>query len=790
MTPALPVDAIRDEVLSHWQLQGCLVQSPPGSGKTTRLPLWLLEATDQEILLLLPRRLPVKLAAHRLAIQLNESVGQTVGISLRDDTQRSAGTRLTVTTYGAFLRRLTRDPELAGVSTVILDEFHERQLDQDTCLTLLHSCRSLFRPDLKLLVMSATLAMDTLHQTLELPMVESDGQLHPLTLHYRTIRNADWETALLAAIDEARPVSDGHLLVFLPGLREIETIARRLPVGTESIIVHSQVNNDDLITQLQRSHCAVILSTNLAESSVTLPGVSYVIDLGLERYARVDPHTDLTELITRRISKSSADQRAGRAARTGPGHCVRLWSETEHNALAPDQPADITGADLKPLVLHLADWGLPYQDAFWLTPPNPGRWQLAVDQLHQWQAIDDTGTQLTEHGLKLIAIGLTPALAHLVSLAETTGNLSDALWFAALISVEQPLPEPVSDSFLQRVNQGDERLTREARRLARSLGTTLNKRAQLLPDALLIQALPQRLVQIDASGTARLASGRQLRWRDQSPKPGWYLLIHGQDKGQFVQAHALWSLAESTVKSTLSEDETIRYRPELDRFEVEQRLGPFIQRTGPARPAVAEKVTAWKAHLARNPIALWPDRGSPGIWLNRYQLLHDRQPDRWPDLPDAVVLAEVAEPYLGTVHRLSELDTTEILEAWLGYDAVRQFNRCCPLRWSAPSGREVKLTYDASTQRISANLKLQEAFGLARSPDLIDGDIALTLNLQAPNGRILASVIDLPHFWASVYPEIRKEMRGRYNKHPWPSDPLTAPATQATNRQLSGQKKA
>ncbi|MEP4547325.1 MAG: DEAD/DEAH box helicase, partial [Saccharospirillum sp.] len=353
MKPALPVDAIREDVVSSWQTGGCLVQSPPGSGKTTRLPLWLLEETGQEILLLLPRRLPVKLAAYQLARQLDEPIGQTVGISLRDETRRGASTRLTVTTYGAFLRRLTRDPELTGVSTVILDEFHERQLDQDTCLTLLHSCRALFRPDLKLLVMSATLAMDTLHQRLALPKVESDGQLHPLTLHYRPVRTKDWLGELLGVINEARRQCNDHILVFLPGLRDIESVKQRLPTDCLSCIVHSQVNNDDLIDQLRSSNAAVILSTNLAESSVTLPGVRCVIDLGRERYARVDPHTDLTELVTRRISKSSADQRAGRAAREGPGLCFRLWSETEHNALAPDQPAEITQADLKPLVLNL-----------------------------------------------------------------------------------------------------------------------------------------------------------------------------------------------------------------------------------------------------------------------------------------------------------------------------------------------------------------------------------------------------------------------------------------------------
>ncbi|HET8902920.1 MAG TPA: ATP-dependent helicase C-terminal domain-containing protein [Saccharospirillum sp.] len=788
MKPALPVDDIRDEVLSHWAHNGCLVQSPPGSGKTTRLPLWLLEATPQEIVLLLPRRLPVKLAAHQLARQLGEAVGQTVGISLRDNTQRSTKTRLTVTTYGAFLRRLTRDPELAGVSTVILDEFHERQLDQDSCLTLLHSCRAMFRPDLKLLVMSATLAMDTLHRRLALPKVESDGQLHPLTLHYRPIRNPDWHSALLRVIEEARAQCDGHILVFLAGLRDIEAVNQRLPAECETFVMHSQVNNDDLIDQLQNSKAAVILSTNLAESSVTLPGVRCVVDLGRERYARVDPHTDLTELVTRRISKSSADQRAGRAAREGPGLCFRLWSETEQDALAPDQPAEITQADLKPLVLNLADWGLQREEAFWLTPPNPGRWQLALDQLHHWQAIDATGTQLTDHGRTLIDAGLTPTLAHLVSLASDPATISDALWFAAMMSVEQPLPDPVRDTFAEQVRRGDPRLKQEARRLARSLGVTLKDRAHPLPDELLVRALPQRLVRVDADDTARLASGRQVRCRDQGPKPGWYLLVQGQDQGSSILAHTLWPLDDQAVHSALPETETVRYRPDLDRFESERRRGAFVLSTRPTRPKAAEKVAAWRHSLAQTPVDQWPAPASLSIWMNRYALLRHHLPDDWPEIPNANTLVQWADPYLTALPHLSALDTPEVLNAWLGYERVHEINRLCPSRWTAPSGRAVPLTYDASTNRVSADLKLQEAFGLTESPTLIGGRLAMTLNLQAPNGRTLASVIDLPHFWSSIYPEIRKEMRGRYNKHPWPADPMTAPATQATNRQLAAQR--
>lgn len=788
MKPALPVDAIREDVVSSWQTGGCLVQSPPGSGKTTRLPLWLLEETDDEILLLLPRRLPVKLAAQQLARQLDEPVGQTVGISLRDETRRSASTHLTVTTYGAFLRRLTRDPELTGVSTVILDEFHERQLDQDTCLTLLHSCRALFRPDLKLLVMSATLAMDTLHQRLTLPKVESDGQLHPLTLHYRPVRTRDWQGALLGVIDEARRQCDDHILVFLPGLRDIEAVNRRLPARYTTFVVHSQVNNDDLIDQLRSSRGAVILSTNLAESSVTLPGVRCVVDLGRERYARVDPHTDLTELITRRISKSSADQRAGRAAREGPGQCFRLWSETEHNALAPDQPAEITQADLKPLVLNLADWGLQRQDAFWLTPPNPGRWQVALEQLHAWQAIDATGAQLTGHGRTLISVGLPTALAHLVSLATEAGLVSDALWFAALLSLEQPLPEPVRDSFSSLVAQGDARLKQETRRLARSLCVTLNKQADTLPDALLIRALPQRLVRVDSDGNARLANGRQVRCREQVPKAGWYLLLNGQDQSGSILAHTMWPLDEAAIEAALPETETVRYRPEQDRFEAEQRRGAFVMATRPTRPDAHQKVEAWRQCLIQTPVGQWPGAESLDSWIDRYQLVRRHLPDDWPELPTPEELVRWAEPYLSALSHLSGLNTPEVLNAWIDYDNVQHLHQLCPSRWTAPSGRAVQLVYDADAGRVSADLKLQEAFGLSESPKLVGGYLTLTLNLQAPNGRTLASVIDLPHFWASVYPEIRKEMRGRYNKHPWPSDPMNAPATQATNRQLDRQR--
>jgi len=517
-----------------------------------------------------------------------------------------------------------------------------------------------------------------------------------------------------------------------------------------------------------------------------LPGVRCVVDLGLERYARVDPHTDLTELITRRISKSSAEQRAGRAARLGPGQCFRLWSETDHNALAPDQPAEITQADLKPLVLTLADWGLTHLEALWITPPNPGRWQLAVEQLIQWQALDHSGTQLTPHGQTLLRLGLTPALAHLVSLAQKDANTSDALWFAALLSLEISLPEPMPNMFIRRVAQGDASLAREARRLARTLNTALRPQATLLPDTLLVRALPHRLVQVDVSMTARLASGRQVRCRNEAPKPGWYLLLNGQDQGHSILAHALWPLSEEAITSSLSVTETVRYRADHDRFESQRRIGPFPLTTQPAQPDLAEKVAAWADYLSSIPLERWPNKDLAKPWLSRYRLLQRQLPDQWPQLPEPADFACLAEPYLNGLSRLAELKTTEILTTWLGYNKMKAFNHLCPTHWTAPSGRELALQYDSETGRVSADMKLQEAFGLPLTPTLINAAVPLTLNLQAPNGRILASVTDLPHFWTGIYPQIRKEMRGRYSKHPWPDNPITATATHATNRQLAG----
>ncbi|PTY36936.1 ATP-dependent helicase HrpB [Saccharospirillum sp. MSK14-1] len=790
MTPkatlgALPVDALREPVIAHWHNGGCLLQSPPGSGKTTRLPLWLLDVDNRETILLLPRRLPVQLAAQRLAEQLGEAVGEQVGYSLRHDTQRSAKTRLTVITYGAFLRRLQQDPELTGVGTVILDEFHERGLDQDVSLTLLHSCRDLFRPDLRLLVMSATLSMSQLEQALRLPTVESDGQLHPLTESYHSPGRSDADALLVELVAKARTDWPGHVLVFLPGLAEIERIRQRLPTAWPSCVVHSQVPQDDLHGHLQNAEPTVILSTNLAESSVTLPGVRAVVDSGLERYAEIDPATGLTELKTRRISKSSARQRAGRAARLGPGHCYRLWSHTEQDGLAPDQPPEIAQADLTSLVLMLADWGLERSDAFWLTPPTAGRWQSAVQQLIQWQALD-AHQQLTDHGRRLIRLGLEPALAHLVVTGHSAGHGSDAAWLGALLSQQTAWPDASDDGFAQAVRHADRTLKREARLLAQRLGCDLSNSARLLPEPVLINALSHRLMHCDAQGRARLANGAAVQNFDAASD--WQLLLHGRNRNGEVEIQQALPVAASTVRDALPEHSDIALASANDhsRFVRRRWLGPFLIDVQPTRADASEQRQAWQHWLADQPLSNWPKADVLTERLDRYRFASQLLDD-WPAPPSAADLAHTVEPWLTGIQQLQQLDSLAVFDAWVGYDRAEALNRLCPKQWQAPSGRRCALHYEPDQERVTAALKLQEAFGLAQTPTLLDGRQPLTLALQAPNGRVLAQVNDLPHFWHNIYPEIRKEMRGRYNRHPWPEDPMQALATAATNRQLRHQ---
>lgn len=785
---ALPVDALRQTVLTHWQAGGCLLQSPPGSGKTTRLPLWLLEADDRETILLLPRRLPVQLAAQRLAEQLGEPVGQRVGYSLRHDSRRSAKTRLTVTTYGAFLRRLQQDPELTGVGSVILDEFHERGLDQDASLTLLHSCRELFRPDLRLLVMSATLSMSQLEAALGLPTVESDGQLHPLTESYHAAGRADAEALMVELIAQARADWPGHVLVFLAGLAEIERIRHRLPADWPSCVVHSQVPQDDLHGQLQGAQPTVILSTNLAESSVTLPGVRSVVDSGLERYAQIDPATGLTELKTRRISKSSARQRAGRAARLGPGHCYRLWSQTEQDGLAPDQPPEIAQADLTALVLTLTNWGLERADAFWLTPPTEGRWQSALQQLRNWQALDND-QYLTDHGHRLIRLGLEPALAHLVATGHQAGYGSDAAWLGALLSSQQSWPDASAEGFSQAVQQSDHLVQREARLLAQRLDIELDRQARLLPEPILIKALNHRLIHRDAQGRARLASGAAAQGFDASSN--WQILLQGRTRNGAVEIQQAITVAAEHVHHALPEhsDIVLANANEHSRFVRRRWLGSFLIDTQPAHADATEKQQAWQRWLAEQPLSNWPKAEALQQHLQRYRLASQRLDD-WPTAPSAGDLAATLAPWLNNLAQLEQLDSPAVFNAWIGYERADVLSQLCPTHWQAPSGRRCALDYEPEQQRVTAALKLQEAFGLSQTPTIIEGRQPLTLALQAPNGRVLAQVTDLPYFWNQIYPEIRKEMRGRYNRHPWPENPWQAPATTATNRQLRQQGKS
>ena len=447
MSNALPIQAIKGDLLAAWSRGGAIVSAPPGSGKTTQLPLWLLEPSSVfamqntvltgPIYLLIPKRLAVKLAANQLARNFGEDVGDTIGYQLRNDQKISAKTRITVTTYGSFLRILLNNPDQLGQATVIFDEFHERSVEQDLCYALVNQYVDYFDEHVRRIIMSATLNVDKIASQTQLPLIESEGFSYPVDVHFQKteVKNS----RLVAPIIEAQwQTTDDHLLVFCPGLAEIRQLEQQLAPNIPVLILHGQLSATPNLGDLEKAASTVILATNIAESSVTLPRVHTVVDLGLERFASIHPVTGITELKTRQISQASATQRTGRAGRLAPGKCIRLWSADEHKALVAHQPAEITLADLTDTVMHCLQWGTTREELVWLDQPSASRWQLAVDKLRHWRAIDSDG-QLNAHGLAMQKIGLQPWLRHLIAVAQAHENLVGPALLAAHLTTGQPV---------------------------------------------------------------------------------------------------------------------------------------------------------------------------------------------------------------------------------------------------------------------------------------------------------------------------------------------------------------
>ena len=768
--------------------RNAVLTAAPGAGKTTRVPLALLDAPwleGKKLLMLEPRRLATRAAAYRMAGSLGESIGETVGYRMRLDTKVSPKTRIEVVTEGILSRLLQHDPALSGYAIVLFDEFHERSLQADIGLALCLEVQRLFRPDLRLLVMSATLDCDPISKLLgDAPVITCEGRMFPVETRYlEQPLSGRLDRAVIQTITRSLAQDHGSLLVFLPGMAEIRRVERALldlNLGSHILIapLHGdlpQEVQDRAIAPTQPGVRKIVLATSIAETSLTIDGVRVVIDAGLLRVPRFDPRSGLTRLETMRVTQDSAEQRCGRAARVEPGVCVRLWTSAEHQSLVPRRAPEILDADLAPLMLELALWGAADPAEFsWLTPPPPGAVAHARDLLINLGALNPEG-RITPHGRQMAELPLHPRLAHMLLTAVPLqfGHLACTL--AALLSERDILRGAFGQRNAdlrirldvlreQHDHAADETIDRAAcRRITRTadlwqrqfLHTTRSSQQGDLDEVghLLALAYPDRIAQRQQGHDARylMANGRGALFANPDPLASEdYLVIADLDGGQ------QWARIDRAAPVTLRDLETLYAEQirvidavvwddttQMVRATRQRRLGQLIlSEHGLSKPdpsAIATALLQGIRQAGLDKLAWTPELRQ---WRARVVFLRriEGQESRWPDLSDEALLRTLDDwlgPYvsgLTTLDRVTRLDLTQPLHALLSWEQQRQLERWAPTHLTVPSGSNVRVEYEASDLPILA-VRLQEMFGCKDTPRLVDGKIPVMLHLLSPAKR-------------------------------------------------------
>ncbi len=781
--------ALRDALT---QATAAVLTAPPGSGKTTLVPLALMAEpwlAGRRIVMLEPRRLATRQAARRMAALLDEAPGERIGYAMRFERQVSAATRVEILTEGLFVRRLQADPGLDDVGLVIFDEFHERSLDAELGLALVREVQASLRPDLRLLIMSATLDAAAISAFLDdAPVVTASGRQHDVALHYLP------GSTPLDAIGEALDRHAGDILVFLPGAGEIERLAGALT--RSDVTVHKLYGalgraEQDAALLPSPGRRKVVLATNIAETSLTIEGVEVVIDAGLARRSRYSPRTGMSRLETVRISRASATQRAGRAGRLGPGHAYRLWAEAETRGLAAADPPEIEEADLAGLVLDLALWGVREPGGLgFLTPPPDGRFAAARALLQTLGALDADGS-CTAHGRRLAALPLHPRLGHMVERAAGHGATATALALAAFASERDPWQRRLGPDLAERLalwREAPATLNRIHRQLCRQLSVE-----PMAPDprqAGLCAALafPDRIAQRRHAGAAelRLANGRGARLAEdgQFAEAPYIVVWESEDRGSDALVRLAATLDRATLDAVAGERmttvEICRFALESRQVSAEERrmLGALVLERRPCRPTAEAALACLEQALREHGLDLLPWTDQARRLRERLAFLHHVAPDDWPAVDDATLegtLDTWLGPWLQGPTGLADLTPAQLEQALLARLAPGQrhdLDWLAPARWTSPLGTQLAIDYTATPPALAC--RLQELLGLDRHPTVQDGRCPLALHLLSPAGRPIQVTADLPGFWRGSYAEVRKELRGRYPKHPWPEDPLQA----------------
>jgi ATP-dependent helicase HrpB len=820
-----PVEDVVPELKQKLETSSVVIlQAPPGAGKSTVVPLRILNEpwlANKKIIMLEPRRLAARSVAMRMSELLNETVGKTVGYRVRFENRVSDETRVEVVTEGILTRMIQQDNSLADVGLIIFDEFHERSLQADLGLALSLQVQQILRDDLRIMIMSATLESEKLSSLLNAPIINSKGRQFPIDIKYQAADpNLRLPQQVAKAVRKAFHEQPGDILVFLPGAGEIIRTAELLENENLSARIHALFGDlsfskqQDAIRPSSDGVRKIVLATSIAETSLTIEGIHTVVDSGFSRVPRFDPRSGLTRLETVRVTKDAADQRAGRAGRLAPGVAYRLWSEGIHSSLVATRSPEILEADLAPLVLELAQWGISDISSLrWITTPPAGAVNQARDILEKLEAIKDQ--QITNRGRKMLSLPTHPRIAHmlLISAEEEKDSLSLATDIAALLEERDPLPKESGADISLRVEilrkwrkrervSADQNVLERIEKLAsawrRMLGCKTDN--DIVSDKavgnLTMAAYPERIAkQLEKhSERYKLNNGRlaKLPSHDALTRERYLAVAQldsGSGEGKIFQAAPL---DEADLLKQAKNVITTRWDDEREMVVTleEKKIGDFVlssksvpttsddQRLRVICEMIREKglrVLGWNEKLTD-----WQARAlSLKLW---------REEENWPDVNDEALLRTLEQwltPFLSGVNKLLDLqrlDADTILSTVLPYAFQSKINSVAPERILVPSGSAIKLKYFIEGKAPVLEVRLQEVFGMLETPTVNQGKTKIILHLLSPGYKPVQVTQDLRSFWTNTYAEVRKELRSRYPKHSWPDDPWTAVAVRGVKR--------
>ena len=829
--PVLPIDSVLPDVCSALERgTNAVLQAPPGAGKTTKVPLALLDAKwrgDQKIIMLEPRRLAARAAARRMAHLLGENVGDRVGYRVRFDSKVSAKTRIEVVTEGILVRMIQDDPELSGVGVLIFDEFHERSLDADLGLALALETQGALRDDLRIVVMSATLDGDPIARLMgDCPVITSEGRAYPVETKYIVPRVDNWgnvriDAEMTAAIRTALREETGSILAFLPGQGEITRVeaALKQSVGKDVIVapLYGAMNaqaQDIAIEPAPGGTRKVVLATAIAETSLTIDGIRVVIDSGLQRLPQFDPASGMTRLVTVKSSQASAEQRRGRAGRLEPGMCYRLWAEAEHRARPAFTNAEISVADLAPLTLELARWGVVDPTSLpWLDVPDGAKLDQARDVLRRLEALDDAN-RITAMGTAMAGLPVHPRLAHMMLRGDMLGLADQACALAALLS----------DRDFMRGRGADLRLRVEAilnRQAPKMIGEAAKQLSRRLKDArhkvdltgdkgrvdradqvglLLAFAYPDRIGERRKGQDARyrLSGGRGgvLPNGDGLAAEPYIAVAELDGQAREAKIYLAAPLSRATLEThfadQISEGTEVFWDSQSSAVQArwQRRIGALVLDEKATHDAADPEAitTAMIEGIRRLGLHCLPwDKAADGL-RERLAFLHRVDGESWSDVSDDGLLATLETwlaPYLTGItkrNQLKQINISEALLSGIDWNQRQELDRLAPTHWQVPTGSNIRLDYSGDTPALP--VRMQEMFGATETPMVGGGKVAVTLHLLSPAQRPIQVTSDLIGFWNGSYAQVKAEMKGRYPKHYWPDDPQQAEPTRRVKSKM------